>query len=473
MKIALLNPPPIQETRYIREGRCMQSVDSWAAVWPPLTLAVLAATARRHGEVDLYDCNVEEQSGVAAVVDRLKEFDPDVVVVNTSFPSIESDNACADAVKKACPRAVIVGFGVFFTLLEQKAMEACPAFDLGVVGEPEDTFHELLIRLKAGSQPGPMRGLMWREPSGVAMGPARPAMEDLDVLPFAARDLLRNDRYVLPHNGRPFTLINVARGCPYPCIYCIAPAYYGKKMRKHSVGYVMEEIEHCRRALGIRDFLFWEEVFTLDKPFGLQLCAAIRSRQWDISWATTTRADQVDEEILAAMKSAGCTLLGLGIETAHQHILDNAKKHATVAQMRRAVRLCRQAGLKTMGHFIFGLPGETAQTADETVKFGRELGLDYLQCYCAVPYPKTELGELARRNGWLLSDRWSDYDFGGSSIMNIGTIPPQAVDEARRQMFRRFYFRPRFFLSQLGNLLAHPRQVVQASRFLNWMRTSK
>src|SRR5512134_3992913 len=118
MRTVLVNPPPVNEIRYIREGRCMQSVDSWAAIWPPLTLAVLAEIARRVGPVDLFDCNVEDGYDVKAVVDRVKAFTPDVVVVNTSFPSIESDEACAAAIKAACPQALIVGFGVFFTLLD-------------------------------------------------------------------------------------------------------------------------------------------------------------------------------------------------------------------------------------------------------------------------------------------------------------------------------------------------------------------
>jgi anaerobic magnesium-protoporphyrin IX monomethyl ester cyclase len=124
-----------------------------------------------------------------------------------------------------------------------------------------------------------------------------------------------------------------------------------------------------------------------------------------------------------------------------------------------------------MGHFIFGLPGETPDTARHTIAYGIELGLDYMQCYAAVPYPKTALGELAREHGWILSDRWADYDFGGRSIMHVGTIEPEAVDEARRTMFKRFYLRPGFLMRQLGQLARHPRQLLQARRFLNWMES--
>jgi radical SAM superfamily enzyme YgiQ (UPF0313 family) len=471
MRISLVNPPPVDGEAFIREGRCMQSVDSWAAIWPPLTLAILAAIARKHGEVDLFDCNVEPGFDIARTVTRVAAFSPDVVVVNTSFPSIDADAECALAIKRACPDALIVGVGVFFALLDERALVDLTGFDVGITGEPEGTFDVVLQAVGAGEPARDIAGLAWREDDAVRHGGTRPFVEDLDTLPFASRDLLRNEKYLLPTNGRPFTLINIARGCPYPCTFCIAPVYYGRRLRRHSLEYVLEEIEHCRNQLGITNFLFWEEIFTLDRRFGVALCHAILERGWDISWATTTRADCVDEELLRLMKRAGCALLGLGIESASQDILDNVKKKEQVDDIRTAVALARKVGLPTMGHFIFGLPGETPETTTSTIEYGIALGLDYMQCYAAVPYPKTALGEMAREQGWVTTTRWADYDFGGRSIMRIGTIAPEQVDEARRTMFRRFYLRPGFLARQVGHLVRHPRQILQARRFLNWMES--
>lgn len=450
----------------------MQSVDSWAAIWPPLTLAILASVARlRKHEIDLFDGNVEPKMTTDKAVSRVAAFEPDVVVVNTAFPSIEADGACATAIKKACPNAVVIGFGVFFTLLDEQAMHACEAFDYGIAGEPEISFGELLDALAAGRDGAGIDGVMQRSGVTIVKGPKRDVLDNIDELPFAARDLLRNTQYTLPHNGEPFTLINVARGCPWPCIFCIAPLYYGKKPRRHTLGYVLDELAHCQQALGIRQFLFWEEIFTLDRPFGMALCEHIIARQWDISWATTTRADQVDIEMLRLMKRAGCDLLGLGIESGSQEILDNARKHESVEDIRKAVELCKQADLRTMGHFIFGLPGETPQTVEQTIEFGVSLGLDYMQCYAAVPYPKTALGEMARDRGWLTSTNWQNFDFGGRSIMDTGAITPQQVDEARQRMFRKFYLRPGYVARQVGRLVRRPRQLFAASKFLNWMRS--
>ncbi len=471
MRVTLVNPPPTRRGPFIREGRCMQSADSWAAVWPPLSLAVLAAMARQRGwQVDLVDGNVEPGLNTARLVDRLEAFDPQLVLLNAALPAITADAACAAAIKRRCPRALIVGFGGVFTLLGQDAMDAMPAVDVALLGEPEQTFAELLDGAAAGRPPRDLAGLGWRRAGRVVVGPPRPLLQDLDSLPLAARDLLDNQRYRLPHNGRPFTLINVARGCPYPCVFCIGTVYYGKKLRRHSTAYVLDELEQCQQQHGLRDFLFWEEIFTLDRDFGARLCQGILDRGWRISWATTTRADLVERELLTLMKRAGCTLLGLGIETAHQHILDAAGKRCTVEQIQRGVALCREVGLPTMGHFVMGLPGETPQTARETIRYALGLGLDYIQCYPAVPAPGTHLGRMAAEAGWDRASRWEDYDFGGPSVMDIGTISPAQVDEARRQLYRSFYLRPAYVARQLSRLLRSPRQLLQASRFFNWVR---
>jgi len=469
LKTFFVNPPALDGEKYIREGRCMQSVDSWAAIWPPITLAILAAIAKNYGEVQLIDCNVEELTP-DETLQQIIDFHPDIVIVNCAFPSIDSDDHFAVRVKKACKQATVMGFGVFFTLLEEKALEDTKGYDVGIFGEPEETFKEFMENFKIDSPVIPIKGLLWRDGSTIQKGLPRPFIQDLDTITMPARELFKNDRYILPHNGHSFTLLNIARGCPYPCIFCIANIYYGKKSRVHSVDYVIREIETCINQHGIKDFLFWEEVFTLHKDFGTALCDQIISKKLNISWATTTRADLVDEKILRKMKEAGCELLGLGIESCSQEILDNAKKQETIEQIQEAVKLCKKVGMPTMGHFIFGLPGETEKTAQQTIKYSAKLGLDYMQCYCAVPYPKTPLGEMAKEKGWIIKGKkWSDYDFGGNSIMDNGAVAPEDITRYRKTAFRKFYLRPSVILQKI-KMISSFKQLLQAANFLKWMR---
>lgn len=468
MKVYLLNPTLKDHTQFIREGRCMQKASSWATVWPPITLALLGTMAEKWGSVRLLDGDVESVT-IDELLADLRAFAPDLVVVNTGFPSIDSDMAIARRIRDEFPNLRLLAFGVYFTMLEKQAFENYPFLDFCIVGEPEITFAELLQNLNE-TQPtfAAIRGLMYRDGNDIHVNPSRPLLEDLDALPVPDRGLLKNERYRLPHNNKVFTLINTARGCPYSCTYCIVKTYYGKKARRHSLERILDEVQNCQERFGIQDFLFWEEVFSLDKDFVRGFCQAVIDKGWNIRWAATTRVTAVDAETLALMKRAGCYLIGLGIESGSQSILDAAKKNQKLEDVRRAVKLARQAKIQTMGHFIFGLPGETRETAEQTIGFMLDLDLDYMQCYCAVPYPKTELGDLARAQGWIRSEKWSNYDFGGNSILETSTMKPADVDYFRRKAFRRFYFRPSYIARKIFRDLS-VRQVLRMASFGDWM----
>lgn len=472
LKVYLLNPSVKGGDIYIREGRCMQKASSWVTIWPPITLGVFGAIAKRYGTARLFDGNVEN-TALYELVDDVRRFEPDVLVVNTGFPSIDSDMDVAKKIKEQMPDVKMLSFGVYFTLLEDKGMRDYTFLDFAILGEPEDTFDELLDFLSKGRDDFcEIKGLMYRESDGVHVNDPRPFIEDLDRLPYPARDLFKNERYRLPHNNKVFTLINSARGCPFSCIYCIVKPYYGQRVRRHSIGYIIDEVKRCKDKYGIKEFLFWEEVFTLNNQYISDLCDAFEANNLDIKWAATTRVDAINEKSLMKMKQSGCYLIGLGIESGNQGVLDNAKKGQTIEDIRRAVALSKKVGIKTMGHFIFGLPGETRQTAQETIDFMLGLGLDFIQSYCAVPYPKTEFGELAKKNGWVSVTKWSRYDFGGDSIVNTDTMTAKDTTYYRDKAFRSFYLRPLFLIRKFfGDFSIF--QLFRLSRFFEWMHISK
>ena len=451
----------------------MQRIDSWATPWPPLSLAILASISRRYGDATLVDYAVETAEERGTPAELASTLEPDIIVINTGFPSIEDDAAAASAVKAASPSSLVAGFGVFFTLLGEGAMNAFPVFDAGIAGEPEETFETLFRTLEKGADPVGIPGIMLRRESDIITGPPPPFIRDLDALPFPARDLLPNDRYILPHNGKPFTLVNSARGCPQRCTFCITPAYYGRRMRRHSIDYILAEMNECVNSFGLDHFLFWEETFTRNRETTLKFCEALGRLDAPVSWAATTRADRMDDELASAMKEAGCFMLGLGVESADRRILGEAGKDQDVSAIPRAVASCRKAGILTMGHFIFGLPGETPETIEKTIDFALALELDYLQCYPAVPYPGTPLGDEAAEKGWATTRRWRDYDFGGASVLDIGTVTPAEVDAARARLFRKFYLRPRYVARQVAALGANPARLRGAGRFLTWMKQQR
>lgn len=472
MKTLLLNPAIKGEELFIREGRCMQKTSSWATIWPPITLALLGSLARAYGEVTLFDGNVEKKSR-QELLDFVVQFAPDVIVVNTGFPSIDKDMALAKALKEHVPGIKLIAYGLFFTLLEEKSLSSYPFLDFALIGEPEATFQELMALIVSGSRDyGQVQGLAFTSDGGVTVNEARPLIDNLDTLPFPARDLLRNDRYRLPHNNKPFSLVDSSRGCPYACTYCIVKPYYGGRVRHHSIGYIIDEIKECHNRYGISEFLFREEVFTLDKKFVSDLCDELLRSGLKIKWAATTRVDTLDEATLLKMKAAGCYLLGLGIESGCQEILDNVRKNQTLEQTTRAVEMCKRVKLQTMGHFIFGLPGETRETAQRTIDYMLGLGLDYMQAYSAVPYPKTEFGDSFREKGWVLTDSWTRYDLGGDSIVSTDTMSAADITCFRQKAFRCFYFRPGYILKTALKELSFP-LLFRMLNFLDWIKIRK
>lgn len=468
MKTYLLNPTLQGQSKFIREGRCMQKASSWATAWPPITLALMGVLASCKGSVRLLDGNVTPLS-LQALVEDIQRHDTDLLVINTGFASINDDMRVAKAVKEKLPHVKVLAVGLFFTLMDRKGVELYPFLDFAIFGEIEETFKDLCESLCSSTEDlSKIDGLMFTDAEGIHVNRPRPYIQDLDRLPFPDRSLLKNNRYRLPHNNKMYTLVNTARGCPHRCSFCIVDACYGSHVRRHSLEYILKEIESCVYDFGIREFLFWEEGFTLDKNFVSEFCKEVQQRQLLIKWTTTTRVTSVDQDMLAQMKAAGCHLLGFGIESLNQKILDNVRKKQTVKDICRAVQLCKDTGIDTMGHLVFGLPGETRETAAQTIQLAKEIGLTYIQCYCAVPYPKTALGEMAQKKGWVQASDWAQLNVGGKASMCNESLTSDEITALRNQAFREFYLRPGYILKTAFNFLSI-RLLIRITIFFDWM----
>jgi anaerobic magnesium-protoporphyrin IX monomethyl ester cyclase len=182
----------------------MQKASSWVTIWPPITLAVLGAIGQGYGRVKLLDGNVENLTMNELLVD-IEKFRPDLVVINTGFPSIDGDMRVAKNIKDSLSNAKMLSFGVYFTLLEGQGMTNYPFLDYAIIGEPEETFQELLELLSEGSESfDDIKGLCYRNSEGIKVNEKRPLIKDLDKIPYPARDLLKNDAYRLPHNNKTY-----------------------------------------------------------------------------------------------------------------------------------------------------------------------------------------------------------------------------------------------------------------------------
>jgi anaerobic magnesium-protoporphyrin IX monomethyl ester cyclase len=445
MKVLLLNPPA--RKKFIREGRCTQEQGMWTVLWPPLSLAMIAAVLEGDGhEVKLIDCPAEGVD-INELCASLVRFSPDLCLWSTATPTIESDLALARRVKEEAPECRTAIFGTHPTALPTECLEKEENLDFIIRNEPEETARELAEVISRGSDFSPIKGLSYRDEEEIIHNPARGFIDELDSLPDPAWHFINLDSYRLPLDGRRFLIVAPIRGCPYPCTFCTTGVYYGRKARKRSVPRVLSEIKNDIERYGVGDFLFWADTFTIDKKYAASLCRAIIEEKLDISWVANSRVDTVDKELLALMRKAGCFMISYGIESGSKEVLRKARKGITRDDIKMAVRSAKEAGIKVVGHFIIGLPGETKKTAEDTILFSKDLELDFAQFYCAAPFPGSELYNIAKEEGWITGD--FSYFSQRQAVMELSYFSRRDCMRARRKAYRRFYFQPRVFFGIL------------------------
>lgn len=440
MKILLLNPPTRDDKRFIREGRCTQEQGVWATLWPPISLVTIAAVLEKDGhELKVVDCAAQgvRWDGLKQFIDG---FLPGVVIWSTGTPSINNDLELASLIKEYDKEILTAVFGTHVTVLDKQCMQACPAIDFIIRNEPERTVRELVNALEKKGDLKNVDGLTFRNSSGeIVANPIRPFIEDLDSLPLPAWHLINLDCYRLPLKGKRYLMISPLRGCPFNCSFCTCQTYYGKRLRKRSVESVIGEIEYDIARFAVRDFFFWAETFVVDKEYVRELCSAILEKEMDISWTSNSRVDTVDGPLLKLMAEAGCWMISYGVESGSQKVLDEANKGIKVEQSYEAVQYAKEAGIRTVGHFILGLPGETEETMKDTIDYAKRLGLDLAQFYCAVPFPGSRLYERALHEGWIKNSEF-DYFKQDSALMELPTVSSHLVNHYRNLAYRKFYF---------------------------------
>ena len=461
MKIYLINPPSPGDYPFTREGRCMQKEGVWTTVWPPISLCTIGAVLRQAGyEVKIDDCPSQgiDSDGMKKV---LADYQPDLMVMNSSTPSINFDVTIPALAKSVLPDLKIAAFGIHVGVLPDEVFASSPELDFIARGEPEYTVLSIASYLEKGGAGDDTNGISARINGKIEHFDSRPFYPNLDDLPFPAWDLIDLNNYTLPFSGRRFTMVMSSRGCPYDCTFCVAQSYYGKKVRKRSAERICDEVEWTQAQFDIHDFFFWSESFTIAKKNIHGLCDEIFKRGLKIKWVCNSRVDNVDKELLTKMKKAGCWMISYGIESADQGILDRAKKGVTIAQVREAVKITREAGFQIAGHFVLGLPGETEATLNKTSTFSRELDLDYAQYYCAAPWPGSRFYEEAKKEGWLNTENWDLFE-QSNCVIDYPDLPGAKIMKIRDQMTTAFYFRP-------GTVWKTVKKIKSPREFMNFL----
>jgi len=438
LRVFLINPPAADGVEMVREGRCMQRRSAWGAVWPPISLATIAALLEMSGyECRIRDCIVEKIC-LSDLLKEAREFHPKLIIVNTATGSIKSDLDAVNQLKKAVSGAKIFIIGIHPTALPEDTLESCRGLDGVIRGEPEGVAFSLanLIRYDRNWKEAP--GISYQEGLLFYKNPS-PELLDLDAIPFPAWHLIKTGLYRMPMIGKPFLMIGVSRGCPFNCEFCADAAYYGKKLRTKTPQKIVREMDWVKTKFGIKDFLFWAESSTLNPQWTISVCDAIISSGLQIRFVVNSRPDQVNLELVKKLKQAGCWMIGYGLESGSEKMLKLMGKNLSLDDNRNAVKWAKEVGLAVTGHFVLGFPGETKETAAETIRFALDQPIDFAQFYCAVPFPGSKLYELAKKNNWIVNADWSKFE-QNFCVLNTPELSAEELGKIRQEAYRKFYY---------------------------------
>jgi anaerobic magnesium-protoporphyrin IX monomethyl ester cyclase len=446
MKALLINPPT---GRYMRSDRCQAPVDSRVAEppRPPMDLAYCAAALEKIGvECKIKDYPMQGQGWPEAIAD-LNSFKPGMLFISTTTPTIEDDLTICGAAKKINPKMLTVAKGAHLLVFDKEILTKFKHLDVAVRGEPEIIIQGLV---NAEDYSG-ISGITYKKDSKIIRNPDKPFEDNLDNLPFPARHLLNNRLYRTPDSNDPIAFINTGRGCPYKCIFCAAGLVSGYKVRIRSVGSVVLEIEECIRLFDIETFFFAADTFTYDKQWVIDLCCEILKRGIKIRWGANSRIDTLDEETISWMSKAGCYVIGFGAESGSQFMLDKMGKNITLSQIQKALDLCKKYYIESFLVFVIGLPWETKETVDDTIKFVKNIPASFIEVNIAYPIPGTVFHNIARENGLFKEENLFGHNYSFPLVRSF-SLTTDELRSSRKKILKAFYLRPDYIVKRTGNI---------------------
>ncbi|MBY0298480.1 MAG: hopanoid biosynthesis associated radical SAM protein HpnJ [Methylobacterium sp.] len=427
--------------------------------WYPTWLAQPAALVENSKLIDAPPHNLK----LADVAAQAKDFD--LVVLHTSVPSFRQDVATVEALKAANPNLKAGLIGAKVAVDAQGSLEKAPAIDFVARNEFDFTCKEVAD----GRDLSQIKGLSYRNASGVIVhNEDRPVMMDMDQLPFVTsvykRDL-EMEKYFIGYLKHPYISFYSGRGCKSRCTFCLWPQTVGgHTYRTRSVGHVIEEIKYCLKAFPqTKEFFFDDDTFTDNLPRAEEIARELG--KLGVTWSCNAKAN-VPRETLKVLRDNGLRLLLVGYESGNQQILHNIKKGMRVEVAEKFTKDCHELGIAIHGTFILGLPGESKETIQETIKFATRINPHTIQVSLAAPYPGTFLYKQAVENGWLDAANAELVDENGVQIapLHYPHLSHTEIFNSVEEFYKKFYFRAPKIASIVGEMVRSPEMMKRRLR---------
>ncbi|MGB9750150.1 MAG: B12-binding domain-containing radical SAM protein [Caldisericia bacterium] len=455
-RILLMNPPYGMFQR--GEERCQADVEGGSAISlrPPNNLGYIASILKNLGkEVVIRDYPVEKDKDF---IKDLKNYNFDLILMSITTGTIEEDLKFFKTTKNFNKNIITIAEGAHFITapIESFKSEIFKYLDFAFFGESEYVVKEFINSYENNKSLSQVKGLIYKDNGEWIKNEKPPFIENLDFLPFPARDLMRNDLYKNPDTDKPMATIQTSRGCPGNCIYCLAPIVSGKNLRKRSPKNIVDEIEECINKYKIDNFFLRADTFTIDKDWVIEISNEIIKRNLKIVWVANSRVKPIDEEMLIWMKRSGCYLIAFGLESGSEKSLKLMKKGVTVEDNINAVKLAKKLGFKVYSFFIIGFPWEDREDILKTIELSKKLPSDFVEFHIATPYYGTELYDIMKKEN-LLDNNPEGHNYFSNPVGGTKYLTREEIINLRKKALLSFYLRPNFILKTL--LTQNPKTI--------------
>jgi radical SAM superfamily enzyme YgiQ (UPF0313 family) len=448
MKVLLANPPYKEEIDeehervFIRAGSrwpfsVIKKKDEGLTDLPfPFYLGYTAALLKNEGvEVSVID-GIALDISLDSFLDKTMSESPDIILFETSTPTIKNDLALIKALKDITSAKIVLS-GAHVTVFPEATLRGSKYLDFIMLREYEYNFLELVKKLRDNESINDLEGIAFKENKKVIINQSTHLIDPLDSLPIPARHMFPakdNSDIFLDKYGesfcqfRPNIQMHSSRGCPYKCDFCLwnQVIYNLGKYRTFSPKRVVDEMEQVVREYGAKEIYFDDDTFTVKKDHVLGICREIKDRL-QVRWSCMGNVTPMNEEMVEAMANAGCVGLKFGVESGDIKISKKIGKPVDFEKIDQVIRWCAERGIKTHATFTFGLLGETRKSMENTLKFAQKLDVDSVQFSITTPFPGTRFYDEVKLKGFLTSLEWDKFDGSRSAVVRYPELSTQEI----------------------------------------------
>jgi len=467
LNVLFLNPPFLKNYSRIQRS---PGVTKSGTIYYPYWLCSAAGVIQNKHNIKIIDATPHNLS-LQQVKEQLLNFIPDIIIIETSTPSIYNDLKVAKQLKEWYPNSIIAFVGLHVSALPEETLKIVDAVDVVMRGEYDYIVRDFVDAVENNLDWQNILGISFRRNGKIFHNAPAPLIENLDELPFLSKiykNFLNIKDYYFAAADYPMVMMITGRGCPFKCFYCVYPqVMHGRKYRFRSALNVVEEFKYIKENIQeVKEIVIEDDTFTANPKRVREICELLIKEKIRLKWSCNARAN-LDKETMKLMKEAGCRLLIVGYESGVQEILYNMNKNLKLEDAIEFTKNAHKAGLLIHGCFMLGNPGETKETIKKTYEFAKKLKCDSTQFYPLFIYPGTEAYQWALKNNYISTtdySKWLNPKGRHNCVIDLPDLKGDEITKISEVLTFKYHIRASYFIYKFFQIFKNPREFLRTLR---------